>query len=152
AFAYLQKPADPASLEAAFDRIAEFVDRPVRKLLVVDDDERQRTSIIELVGGDDVSASTAGSGADALAALKAERFDCVVIDLGLPDMTGVELVEAIKRDAGIRQVPIIVYTGRELDSKQRAELARMAEAVVIKDVSSPDLLFAEVSLHLHRQV
>src|SRR5262249_54921599 len=141
AFAYLQKPADPAALEAAFDRIAEFIDRPMRKLLVVDDDEHQRTSIIELVGGEDGAASTAGTGEEALAALKAEGFDCVIIDLGLPDMTGVDLVDAIKKDPSIQQVPIIVYTGRELDTKQRAELARMAEAVVIKDVASPDLLF-----------
>ena len=150
AMAYLGKPADLAALRVAFDRIAELVDVRTRRLLIVDDDAGQRMSITELIGGDDVSTTAVESGEEALAALRTQRFDCVVTDLGLPDMSGVALAEAIRKDAAIKQVPLIVYTGREVSDERREELAQVAEAIVLKDVSSPELLFAETSLHLHR--
>ena len=152
AVAYLQKPADRSALVAAFDRVAELVDRRTRKLLIAFGDPAERASLAELLADDEVYTTAVGTGGEALAALRSERFDCLVVGAALPDMTGVELAGAIRENAGIGQLPMLVYTGREVSAEHRAALARAAEAVVIKAVSSPEHLFAEASLHLHRPV
>jgi CheY-like chemotaxis protein len=97
-----------------------------------------------------VVTTAVGSGAEALAALKEQRFDCMVLDLGLPDMTGFELIERIKQEAELNELPIIVYTGKELTRKQETELRRIAESIIVKDVKSMDRLLAETALFLHR--
>ena len=150
AVAYLRKPASKEALDEAFTRIQDFVERPVRNLLVVEDSEAQRKSIVELIGNGDVQTTAVGTGNEALAALREGRFDCMVLDLGLPDMTGFELIEKIKDDAGLRELPIVVYTGKELSKKDETELKRVAEAIVIKDVKSPERLLDETALFLHR--
>jgi CheY-like chemotaxis protein len=127
-----------------------FVERKVRNLLVVEDDETQRKSIVELIGNGDVITVAVGSGGEAIEALKAAQFDCMVLDLGLPDMSGFELIEQIKREADLSALPIIVYTGKELTRKQETELKRIAETIIVKDVSSMDRLLAETALFLHR--
>jgi HAMP domain-containing protein/CheY-like chemotaxis protein/signal transduction histidine kinase len=150
AIAYLQKPVTREALVEAFAGIKGFVERKVRNLLVVEDDETQRSSIVELIGDGDVVTTAVGSGAEAMAALKDHRFDCMVLDLGLPDMTGFELIERIKSEANPSDLPIIVYTGKELTRKQETELRRMAESIIVKDVKSMDRLLAETALFLHR--
>jgi CheY-like chemotaxis protein len=150
AIAYLQKPVTREALIEAFAGMKGFVERKVRNLLVVEDDQAQRSSIVELIGNGDVVTTAVGSGAEALAALKEQRFDCMVLDLGLPDMTGFELIERIKQEAELNELPIIVYTGKELTRKQETELRRIAESIIVKDVKSMDRLLAETALFLHR--
>ncbi|MBW4647490.1 MAG: response regulator [Kastovskya adunca ATA6-11-RM4] len=150
AIAYLQKPVDSEALTSALTNIKGFIERQVKNLLVVEDDETQRQSIVELIGNGDVLTTAVGTGTAALAALKAGHFDCVVLDLGLPDMTGFELIELIKQEESLKTLPIIVYTGKELTKAEETELKRMAKTIIIKDVRSPERLLDETALFLHR--
>jgi CheY-like chemotaxis protein len=128
------------------------VERPVKNLLVVEDNEGQRRAIVDLIGDGDVKTTAVSTGQQALEALRRQPFDCAVIDLGLPDMTGFHLIEKIKTDrSGQRpDLPIVVYTGRALSRREETELRRVADAIVVKDVSSPERLFDETTLFLHR--
>ncbi|HYO97929.1 MAG TPA: response regulator, partial [Polyangiaceae bacterium] len=150
ALAYLKKPATKEALDEAIAHIKDFVERPVKSLLVVEDNEHQRLAIQELIGNHDVHTTSVGSGREALKALERQQFDCAVIDLGLPDMTGFELIEKIKSDLRQTDLPLIVYTGRELSKREETELRRVAEAIVVKDVQSLERLFDETVLFLHR--
>jgi CheY-like chemotaxis protein len=123
----------------------------MRRLLVVEDDEKQRNSIVELIGdGDDVSTTAVSSGEEALAVLEQGSFDCMVLDLKLPDMSGFELLEKLKQLPQSQDLPVIVYTGKELSRQEEAQLKRAAEAIVLKDARSPERLFDETALFLHR--
>ena len=150
AIAYLQKPVSKESVSEALNSIKGFVDRPTKNLLVVEDDENQRGSISEMLGGEDVQMVAVGTGSEALIALKTGAFDCVVIDLGLPDMTGMELIGTIRKELGLSNLPVIVYTGRDLNEKELLDLHKMAEAVIVKDVQSIERLLDETALFLHR--
>jgi CheY-like chemotaxis protein/HAMP domain-containing protein len=152
AAAFLQKPASPEALGEVFGGIESFIKRDVRRLLVVDDDETQRRAIVELVGGDgDVQIVAVGSSEEALAALDSEPpFDCMVLDLKLPKMTGFALLEKIKTDEPSHSLPVIVYTGKELTRREETKLKRYAETIVVKDARSPERLLDETSLFLHR--
>jgi CheY-like chemotaxis protein len=147
---FLTKPATKESLSDALTTLHEFVDRPVKRLLVVEDDETARQSIVELVGAEDVQTTTVGTGEEALEALQQSQFDCMVLDLGLPDMTGFQLVTRVKSEIGLRKLPTIIYTGKQLTKREEAELRRLAESVVIKDARSPERLLDETALFLHR--
>ncbi|HET6579013.1 MAG TPA: response regulator, partial [Gemmatimonadales bacterium] len=147
---FLTKPATRESLSEALTTLHEFIDRPVKRLLVVEDDDGVRQSIVELIGNGDVQTTTVGTGAAALEALQAARYDCMVLDLGLPDMTGFQLITRVKSEIGLRKLPTIVYTGKQLTRREEAELGRLAESVVIKDASSPERLLDETALFLHR--
>jgi len=150
AVAYLQKPVTSEALSEALADIKCFVERQVKNLLVVEDDETQRLSIVELIGNSDVCTTAVGTGAAALAALKTGSFDCVVLDLGLPDMTGFELIKQLKLEVGLNNLPIIVYTGKDLSRAEETELKRIAETIIVKDVRSPERLLDETALFLHR--
>ncbi len=154
AIAYLQKPASQEALTAALTNIQGFVERPVKKLLVIDDNVAQCQSIVELLGNGDIHTTTVGTGAQALALLKAEPFDCIVLDLGLPDMSGFELIEQIEQHMGMGEsrtsLPIIIYTGKKLTEQEETELRRVTKAIIIKDVKSPERLLDETALFLHR--
>ncbi|MDQ4030588.1 MAG: response regulator, partial [Actinomycetota bacterium] len=150
AVAYLEKPVTKEKLDEAFEGIASFIERPVRRLLVVDDDEAQRASIIDLVGADDVEIEAVGSSEEALEYLEASRFDCMVLDLKLPGRSGFALLEQVKQDERFRELPVIIYTGKELTKREETRLRRYAETIVVKDVSSPERLLDETSLFLHR--
>jgi HAMP domain-containing protein/CheY-like chemotaxis protein/signal transduction histidine kinase len=150
AIAYLQKPVTKDALEDALSNIKRFVDRGVKNLLVVEDDETQRMSIIELIGEGDVHITAVGTASEALDALKQEQFDCMVLDLGLPDMSGVELIEQLKATGVIDSLPIIVYTAKDLTKQEETELRRFAETIIVKDVSSMERLLDETALFLHR--
>jgi len=150
AIAYLKKPVASEALTQALVDIKAFIERQVKQLLVVEDDEVQRQSIVELIGSGDVQTTTVASGSAALAALKAGQFDCVVLDLGLPDMSGLELIEQIKQEPSLLKLPIIVYTGQDLTPQAETQLKRLAETIIIKDVRSPERLLDETTLFLHR--
>src|SRR5206468_5714893 len=138
--------------EKAFQHLKDFIERPVKNLLVVEDDEIQTLSIQELIGNGDVKTTVVGTGKEALAAIQSEKYDCMVLDLGLPDMSGTELLEQIKNSPLSRTLPIIVYTARELLQEEEARLRRLAESILIKDVRSPERLLDETALLLHRNV
>ncbi|MEG4317551.1 MULTISPECIES: HAMP domain-containing protein [unclassified Microcoleus] len=150
AIAYLQKPVSRDALSQALTNIKGFVERPVKNLLVVEDDDTQRLSIVDLIGNHDVSTTAVGSGAEALETLMSGHFDCIVLDLGLPDMTGFELIEQIKQQPALKSLPIIIYTGKELTRAEETQLKRMAETIIVKDVRSPERLLDETALFLHR--
>ncbi len=150
AFAALQKPVAPRSLREAFAGLRSFLERRIRTILVVEDNEIERRNILDSVGDDDVRATAAANGAEALAALKAQSFDCVVVDLGLPDMRGLDLIESIKKDPATSNVPVIVYTGRDVTPGERVQLEALAESVITKDARSLERLLGETTLFLHR--
>jgi CheY-like chemotaxis protein len=127
-----------------------FIDRKVRNLLVVEDNDVERQSIVELIGNGDVKTTAVATGEEALGALEAQAFDCLVLDLGLSDMSGFDLLERMKQSPRLSQIPVIVYTGKDLTKKQETELRRLAETIIIKDVKSPDRLLDETALFLHR--
>jgi CheY-like chemotaxis protein/signal transduction histidine kinase/HAMP domain-containing protein len=150
AIGYLTKPVTKEGLDAAFTRIDTTISKDIKKLLVIEDDDVMRQSMIELIGNSDVTISEAVKGNDALKMLKSEDFDCVVLDLGLSDISGFDLVEKIKNDKKIHEIPIIIYTGKDLSKKEENQLNRYAESIIIKGVKSTDRLLDELSLFLHR--
>jgi CheY-like chemotaxis protein len=119
-------------------------------MLVVEDDDRERKSIVELIGNCDIETTAVGTAKAALTELESRHFDCIVLDLGLPDMQGYDLIETIKQRPECHDVPIIVYTGKDLTRKQETLLKKSAESVIIKDVQSPERLLDEITLFLHR--
>jgi hypothetical protein len=150
AMAFLSKPVEREKLDEAFASIRTFVDRKVRNLLVIEDDPAQRQAIVELIGNGDVHTTAVAGAEEALERLKAEPYDCLVLDLGLGDMSGFELLEKIQADPQLTHVPVIVYTGKELSKQEETELRRLAETIIVKDVKSPDRLLDETALFLHR--
>ncbi|KFN45700.1 response regulator, partial [Arenimonas composti] len=152
AFAYLAKPANPDLLSAALERIRRYTLPRTKRLLVVEDDAGERLGIEELLRHDDVAIDTAGSGADALARLDDATYDCIVLDLRLPDMSGFDLLDRIQARAELHDVPIVVFTGKELSAEESQRLRRAAKAVVVKGVESPERLLDETSLFLHRVI
>ena len=152
AFAFMNKPVTTDGLAVALERIKEFAAPRVRELLVVEDDPAEQMSIAELIGFDDVSITAVGSGAEALRALRTKTFDCVVLDLRLPDISGFDLLTEIQKDPGLRDLPIVVFTGRELSEAEETELRQKAKSIVIKGARSPARLLDETALFLHRVV
>ncbi len=152
AVAYLQKPVTREALAEAFGGIATFVERRVKNLLVVDDDDVERNSIVELIGSDDgdVEITAVGSSEEALRELAARPYDCMVLDLKLPDMAGFDLLERLKQDEAHRDLPVIIHTGKELSREEETALKKYAETIIVKDVSSPERLLDETALFLHR--
>jgi HAMP domain-containing protein/CheY-like chemotaxis protein/signal transduction histidine kinase len=152
AFSFVTKPTTTEGVEAAIARIKEYA-RPRRKrLLVVEDNPAEQMSIRELLSYDDIEIDTAGTGSTALSSLREQQYDCVVLDLRLPDMTGFEVLEEIKRDNSLSDVPVVVFTGRELSAEEDAQLHTMARSIVVKGVESPERLLDETALFLHRVV
>jgi HAMP domain-containing protein/signal transduction histidine kinase/DNA-binding response OmpR family regulator len=152
AFACLVKAPTTVGLEAAFDRIKEFTAPRAKRLLVIEDNEIERRSIVELLDHDDIEIETAATGDAGLRALFERPFDCVVLDLRLPDMTGFDLLDKMHREPKLLDVPVVVFTGRDLTLPEQARLKSMAKSIVLKDVRSPERLLDETSLFLHRVV
>jgi CheY-like chemotaxis protein len=150
AITYLQKPVSPEALNQVLTEIKGFIERQVKNLLVVEDDRVQAQSIIELIGNNDVHSTAVGTGAAALEILRSQHFDCMVLDLGLPDMSGFALIEQIKLEPRLMKLPIIVYTGKELSRQEETQLRGLAETIIIKNVRSPERLLDETALFLHR--
>ncbi|MCK6551430.1 response regulator, partial [Myxococcota bacterium] len=152
AFSYLVKPATTGELASALDRLKSYVEPHTKRLLVIEDDDVERASIVELLAHDDLEIEAVGTGAAALDALRAAAYDCCVVDLRLPDMTGFELLDHLSADPQLRDLPIVVFTGKELTGDEEARLRTVAKSVVLKDVQSPERLLDETSLFLHRVV
>ncbi|SFF76331.1 GAF sensor hybrid histidine kinase [Duganella sp. CF458] len=150
AISYLNKPVSKEDLNEEFIRIQRFLIGGKRNLLVVDDEENQRDAIVKLIGDSDVDITAVGTGQDALAALHASHFDCMVLDLTLPDISGFDLLDLIGKDQRLRDLPIVINTAKELNRKEVAKLKRYAKTIVIKDARSPERLLDETALFLHR--
>jgi CheY-like chemotaxis protein/signal transduction histidine kinase len=152
AFSFINKPTTPEGLEEALNRIKEYTKPRRKRLLVVEDNPDERLSITELLGHDDIEIVSVETGAEALSVLRVQEVDCVVLDLRLPDMSGFDLLEQMKDDAKLADLPIVVFTGRELSPEEDAQLHTMARSVVVKGVESPERLLDETALFLHRVV
>ncbi|CAM9919198.1 unnamed protein product, partial [Phaeothamnion confervicola] len=149
AYDFLTKPNKTDSLQTAFERIRDYADRKERKLLIVEDDPGEQLSIETLLAHDNVGILIAENGRSALETLRNDRIDCVVLDLTLPDMTGFEVLEQMQADPALRDVPVVVFTGRELSAEEDDRLSAMARRIVVKGVESPERLLDEVTLYLH---
>ncbi len=152
AIGFMTKPVTREGLEDAFKRIEEVVDKEIKDLLIVEDNSTQRLGIVSLIGDMEVNIVEAESGERALAALRNGGFDCMILDLGLPDMTGFDLLDRMAVEKDIGMVPVIVYTGRDLTREEEAELKKHAESIIIKGVRSEERLLDEVALFLHKTV
>ncbi|MDB5650704.1 MAG: hybrid sensor histidine kinase/response regulator [Hyphomicrobiales bacterium] len=152
AFSFLTKPTTPDVLGKAIARIKSFSEPRRKLLLIVEDNAAELLSVSELLGHEDIEIRTVETGEEALAVLRREAVDCVVLDLKLPDMTGFEVLESMSNDADIRDVPVVVFTGRVLTTEEDLRLHSMARSVIVKGVESPERLLDETALFLHRVV
>jgi CheY-like chemotaxis protein/signal transduction histidine kinase len=152
AFCFVTKPASTESIEAALSRIKDYAGSRRKRLLVIEDNAAEQLSITTLLEHDDIEIVPAGTGAESLDLLNEQRFDCVVLDLRLPDMSGFEVLEAMRSDDSLSEIPVVVFTGRELSPEEDARLHTMARSIVVKGVESPERLLDETSLFLHRVV
>jgi CheY-like chemotaxis protein len=150
AFDFIRKPLTHDAIHSAFDRIQDFINRKLKKLLVVEDNAAQNQAIRELIGNGDIKSVSAFTGQEAYNMLQNERFDCIIIDLGLPDMSGFELMEKIKESEQLNKIPIIVYTGRDMNKEEARQLEKLANTVVLKTTDSQERLLDETALFLHR--
>lgn len=150
AFDFMQKPISKNDLQNAFNRIEEFVSKKLKKLLIVEDNKGHNEAIRELIGNGDVKCFSAYSGNEAYEMMCKDSFDCVIVDLGLPDMTGFTLMQKIKDNADLKKTPIIVYTGKDLSKDETSRLNKLANTVVLKTVDSNERLLDETTLFLHR--
>jgi HAMP domain-containing protein/CheY-like chemotaxis protein len=150
ALGFLQKPVTPEDLKSGLAEVRSFVEKRVKHLLVIEDDPIQSQAISDLIGDGDVETTTVPSGEVALQTLAEKPYDCVVLDLRLPGMSGFDLIERIKADPRHRRLPVIVYTGRELTDEDRSRLHGLAQTVIVKDVTTMERLLDETALFLHR--
>jgi HAMP domain-containing protein/CheY-like chemotaxis protein/signal transduction histidine kinase len=150
AIAHLRKPVTEEALTETFDNLLGFADRGTRHLLVIEDDLTQLNAMVNLISSGEVQITAVRTGAEALEALANTPFDCIVVDLGLPDVSGDELIERIRMQRSHVRTPVIVYTGRDLDKAEEAKLNKLTEAVIVKDAMSPERLLDETRFFLHQ--
>lgn len=150
AFDFIQKPVSQNDLHNAFGRIEEIVNKKLKKLLIVEDNVTQNNAIRELIGNSDVKSFSAYTGTEAITMMEKEKFDCIIVDLVLPDMTGIDLLEKIKTNSLLNKIPVIVYTGKELSKEEATRLNKLANTVVLKTADSQERLLDETTLFLHR--
>ena len=150
AFSFVTKPTTREGISDALTKIKDFSQPRRRRLLVVEDNTAEQLSIRELLGHDDIEIVNAGTGQEALDILREGMCDCVVLDLRLPDMSGFEVLERMRGDEALADVPVVVFTGRELSANEDAQLHTMARSIVVKGVESPERLLDETALFLHR--
>jgi HAMP domain-containing protein/CheY-like chemotaxis protein len=152
AFSFVNKPTTTEGVSAALSQIKEYAKPRRKRLLIVEDNAAEQVSIRELLDHDDIEILSSYSGAEALATLREHPCDCVVLDLRLPDMSGFEVLDSIRNDQALSNVPVVVFTGRELSVQEDVELHSMARSIVVKGVESPERLLDETSLFLHRVI
>ena len=150
AFSYLNKPTTTEGLSAALSRINNYVKPRKKRLLIAEDNEAERFGVTELLSHPDIEIESADTGRGALEKLRTGGFDCMVLDLRLPDMTGFEVLEEIQKDPALTDLPVVVFTGRDLTPEEDARLHTMARSIVVKGAASPERLFDETALFLHQ--
>ena len=152
AFRFMTKPTSKEELQAAMQQIGAFAQPRRRRLLVVEDNPAEQTSIEALVGHDDIEITTVASGGEAITAIESGAFDCVILDLRLPDMSGFDVLDRVRERENGADTPIVVFTGKELSAEEDARLHTMARSIVVKGVESPERLLDETALFLHRVI
>lgn len=149
---YLMKPISKDGLEEAFIRIENFVNKKIKNLLIIEDSENSRKAMKVLIGNGDVKCYEAGTGKEALELFEHNHIDCIILDIGLPDMTGFDLIQKLGDIKGQYLPPIVVYTGKELTKEENNLLHKYAESIIIKGIKSEERLLDETALFLHRTI
>jgi CheY-like chemotaxis protein len=152
AFSFITKPASADALRSAFEKIKEYSAPRRKQLLIVEDNAAERLSIRELLDHQDIDVDVVATGQEALGAVTEKQYDCVVLDLRLPDMSGFDVLESLRSESAISDLPVVVFTGKELSPEEDAHLHTLARSVVVKGVESPERLLDETALFLHRVV
>jgi CheY-like chemotaxis protein len=152
AVGYLVKPVKREELADVLEALGEKLANSARRVLIVEDDEVQREAVARLLATGDVETVTVGTAADCLERLSSETFDCMVLDLSLPDASGFALLEKLHADESHSFPPVIVYTGHDLSADDEQRLRRYSDSIIIKGARSPERLLDEVSLFLHQVV
>ncbi|WP_223448609.1 response regulator [Pseudomonas sp. BF-R-19] len=150
AIGYAVKPTTREELKDVFARLEAKLTQKVKRVLLVEDDDLQRDSIARLIGDDDIEITAVGLAQEALDLLRTSVFDCMIIDLKLPDMLGNDLLKRMSTEDICSFVPVIVYTGRNLTRDEEAELRKYSRSIIIKGARSPERLLDEVTLFLHK--
>ncbi len=149
AIGFLTKPVSMEMLEQGFEKIERIISKPVKNLLVVEDDEIQRKAITELIGNGGVLITSVSTGEVAYDRVTSGKFDCMILNIDLSDMSGVELISRIGNNEDLLDLPIIIYTGRELTKQEKITLDEYAEKIIIKRAKSAERLLDEATLFLH---
>ena len=152
AFSFLTKPTSAEALRSALDRIKAYAAPRRKRLLIVEDNPAEQFSVTELLGHTDIDVTVVATGKEALSTVNENEFDCVVLDLRLPDISGFEVLEHLRDNPNLSDLPVVVFTGKELSPEEDARLHTLARSVVVKGVESPERLLDETSLFLHRVV
>ena len=150
AIGYAVKPTTREQLKQVFEKLESKFSQKTKRVLLVEDDDRQRESVMELIGSDNVEITAVGYGSEALELLRTSIFDCMIIDLKLPDIQGHELLQRMSSEEIFSFPPVIVYTGRNLSRAEEIELQRYSRSIIIKGARSPERLLDEVTLFLHK--
>lgn len=152
AIGFLEKPAPRERLAEVLAMLQQKLASRVRRVLIVEDDAVQREAVSQLLGSQDVETVGVGTVAECLEELRGGQYDCMVLDLALPDATGFSLLETLSEEGEGPLPPVIVYTGRDLSADEEQRLRRYSSSIIIKGAKSPERLLDEVSLFLHQVV
>jgi CheY-like chemotaxis protein/CHASE3 domain sensor protein len=150
AFDYIKKPITLPVLQSAFDKVERFIQKKLKKVLIVEDNETQNNAIRELIGNGDVKCFSAYKGNEAYSMLLNDDFDCIIVDLNLPDMSGFDLLDKIKANEKVNTIPVVVYTGVDLSKEEKVRLEKVSSTVILKTVDSHERLLDETILFLHK--
>ena len=149
AIGHLTKPATTADIDAVFGKLESVLHAELQNVLVVEDNDAQREALVKLIRNKGVNITGASTGKEAFELIGSKQFECVILDLGLPDMTGLELLRDLSNLEGVELPPVVVYTARDLTVEDDRELRRYAKSIVIKGVNSLDRVLDETALFLH---
>lgn len=152
AVGFATKPVTREQLTQVLQKLETKLSQRVHRVLIVEDDPVQREAVAKLLKAGDVETETAGTAAECLDLLKDQTFDCMVLDLSLPDASGYSLLETLSQESAYAFPPVIVYTGRELTADDEQKLRRYSKSIIIKGAKSPERLLDEVSLFLHQVI
>ncbi|MCB0804844.1 MAG: response regulator, partial [Bacteroidales bacterium] len=150
AIGYISKPASIESINSAFSKIETTLSKSVRNLLIVEDDKVMRNSIVDLIDNNSIKIKAVETGKEGIENLRSGEYDCMILDLGLKDISGFDLLEKIRKDDSIPRIPIIIYTGKELSREENNRLQQYADSIIIKGAHSPERLLSEATLFLHQ--
>ncbi|HSP11076.1 MAG TPA: HAMP domain-containing protein [Salegentibacter sp.] len=149
AMGFCLKPISFEDIENAIQKIENLNTSPIKELLIIEDDETSLNAIKSILENKEVNISTASNGKDAIKMLTSQSYDCITLDLNLPDITGFEVLKKFKLNQKASNIPVVIYTGKDLTKKELKELHKFSDSILIKGASSPELLLDEVSLFLH---
>ncbi len=150
AIGYLTKPVNKAQLDQTFDKIENFIAKPVKKLLIVEDEALTRKSIVELMSNSSIEIESVESGEEALEKLESNSFDCIILDLGLKGMSGYEVLEKMNMNENRKKIPVVIYTSKDLTEEENETLKKYAQSIILKGAKSFERLLAETTLFLHQ--